>query len=118
MKYQRLAILFWLSVMILPGFAQIAAQSQSDGNLKKYYEACIAEKIAKCQSKTEMEKSRLKNLRLDAAIAAEKARFLSVNMDVLIEEMTERNVGKKSYKIDAFLNEKFFDDYRRLSKNN
>ena len=117
MKYQRLIILFWLGVLILPGFAQIAAQPQSDGHLEKYYEACIAEKIVKCQSKTEMENSRSKNLRIDAAIAAEKARFLTLNMDVLIEEMVEQKIGQKAYKIDAFLNEKFFDDNRRLSKN-
>jgi predicted phage tail protein len=117
MKYKRLIVNFWVSVMILSGVAQIAAESQSDGHLKKYYEACIAEKIAKCQSKTDMEKSRSKNLRLDAAMAAEKVRFLSLNMDLLVEQMVEQNVGKKFYKIDFFLNKKFFDDNRRLLKN-
>lgn len=115
MRFLRSMILFWASVMILSGTAQLSAQSQPEGQLEKYYEAFIAEKIAKCQSKIELEKSRSENLRQDAAIAAEKARFLSLNTDVLIEEMVEQDIGKKPYKIDAFLNKKFFDGNRRLS---
>jgi len=116
MKYKRLIVIFWVIAIIVSGAAQITAQSESDNHMKKYYEDCIAEKIAKCQSKIDMEKSRSKNLRLNAAIAAEKARFLSLNLDMLVEEMVEKNIGRKVYKIDVFLNKKFFYDNRRLTK--
>ena len=116
MRYKRLVIIFLTSVMMLSGATLVAAKPQPENQLEKYYEARIAEKIAKYQSKTELAKSRSKNLRLDAAIATEKATFLSLNKDILVKEMVEQNVGRKPYKIDVFLNQKFSDDNRRLSK--
>jgi hypothetical protein len=116
MNYRKWAVIFLAVTMISTGATQIAAKSQSHDDLKNFYEACIEEKIVRCQSKSEMEGSRSKNLRLDAAIAAEKARFLSLNRNMLVEEMIDRKIGQRVYKIDVFLNEKFYNsDTGRLS---
>jgi len=115
MNYKRWCVIFLAGIMIPTGAIQVAAQSQSDDHLKDFYEVFIAQKIDRCQSKSELQQSRSKNLRLEAAIAAEKVRFLSINKDILVEEMLDQKIGKKKYKINVFLNKKFFDGNDGLS---
>jgi hypothetical protein len=99
------------SFMIMLGTNQICAESQSNENQKEIYEICIAKKIAKCQSKTILKTSRSENLQLTAEIAANQARFLSLNKDALVNEMMEKNIGQKPYKIEHYLNNRFYEVY-------
>jgi len=98
--------------MIIIGSTQISAHSQSNEKLQKFYETCIAKKIAKCQSKTILKLSRSENLQLIAEIAVNQARFLSLNKDTLVNEMMEKNIGQKPYKIEYYLNSRFYEAYK------
>jgi len=112
MKVKALMVIFVSSFMIMIGATQISAQSQSDEHLKKIYETCIAKKIAKCQSKTILKTSRSENLQLTAEIAANQARFLSLNKDTLVNEMMEEGIGQKPYQIEHYLNSRFYEVYK------
>ena len=112
MKVKALMVIFVSSLMIMLGVGQISAESQSDEHLIKIYETCIVKKIAKCQSKTILKTSRSENLQLTAEIAADQVRFLSLNKDTLVNEMMEKGIGQKPYKIEHYLNSRFYEVYK------
>ena len=111
MKVKALMVIFLSSFIIITDATQISAQSQSDEHLKKFYETCIAKKIAKCQSKTILKTSRSENLQVTAETAAEQAHFLTLNKATLVNEMMEKNIGQKQYKIELYLNSRFYELY-------
>ena len=112
MTAKSLIVIFLSCFMIMIGATQIYAESQSDEHLIKIYETCIVKKIAKCQSKTILETSRSENLQLAAEIAADQVRFLSLNKDILVNEMMEKDIGQKPYKIEYYLNSRFYEAYK------
>ena len=112
MKVKALMIVFLSSFIVITGATQMSAQSQSDEHLKKMYETRIAKKIAKCQSKIILKSSRSENLQETAETAAEQAHFLTLNKDTLVGEMMERNIGPKPYKIEFYLNSRFYEIYK------
>ena len=112
MKVKALIIIVVTSFMIMIGAIQISAESQSDEHQKKIYETCIVKKIAKCQSKTILKTSRSENLQLTAEIAANQARFLTLNKDTLVNEMMEKSIGQKPHKIEHYLNSRFYEVYK------
>jgi hypothetical protein len=109
MKAKELFIIGLASVMIFAGAIQIAAESQSDEQLNAFYENYISEKIAKNQSKTSLKTSRSENLRLAAEKAEKQVGFLTLNKDILVDEMIEQDIGQKPYKIEIYLKERFSD---------
>ena len=109
MKAKELIIIGLAGVMILTGAVQIAAESQSDEQLNKFYEDYISEKIAKSQSKTSLKTSRSENLRLAAEKAEKQVRFLTLNKDILVDEMIKQDIGQKPYKIERYLKKRFSD---------
>jgi hypothetical protein len=111
MKAKLFMVIFVVSTIIVTDAFQKSAQSQSDIQLKKFYESYIAGKITKCQSKTLLKISKSKNLRLTAEKAAEQARFLKLNRDKLVNEMMEQDIGQKPYKIEHYLNSRFYKIY-------
>jgi hypothetical protein len=120
MKAKELIIIGLAGVMIFTGAVQIAAESQSDEQLTKFYETYISEKIAKSQSKTTLKTSRSENLRLAAEKAEKQVRFLTLNKDILVDEMIKQDIGQRLYKIDKYLNKRFSDysDCLRLGESN
>ena len=100
MKVKALMVVLVSSFMIIIGATQISAHSQSKEELKKFYETRIVNKIDKCQLKTMLKTSRSENLQLTAQKAANQARFLSLNKDMLVNEMIEKVIGQKTYKIE------------------
>jgi hypothetical protein len=46
-------------------------------------------------------------LREDGAIYKQKAVFLTNHQNVLVNEMIRKEIGKKPYKVDYYLNKKF-----------
>jgi hypothetical protein len=120
MKVKEFIIIGLAGVMIFTGAAQIAAESQSDQRLTKFYENYITEKIAKSQSKTTLKTSRSENLKLAAAKAEKQVRFLTLNKDMLVDEMIKQDIGPKLYEINKYLNKRFSDyfDCLRLGKSN
>ena len=120
MKVKELIIIGLAGVMILTGAVQIAAESQSDEQLNKFYENYISEKIVKSQSKTNLKTSRSENLRLAAEKAEKQATFLTRNKDILVDEMIKQDIGQKPYKIEKYLKNRYSDysDCLRLAESN
>jgi hypothetical protein len=120
MKVKELIIIGLAGVMIFTGAVQIAAESRSDEQLTKFYENYISEKIAKSQSKTNLKTSRSENLRLTAEKEEKQVRFLTLNKDILVDEMIDQDIGQKPYKIEKYLNKRFSDysDCLRLADSN
>jgi hypothetical protein len=109
MKRPILSVIF---VTILASFlgplSAICEDSQNTQTIK-YYENMINEKISKCHAKAQLKESKSVHLQSCASINTKKANFLSKNKDMLIKEMVKRDIGAKQYKIEYFLNKKFYE---------
>ena len=86
-----------------------SGQSLADEQLKQFYQDCIMNNIAKCQSKTVLHTSKSGNLKSCAALYVKKASFLTSYKDILISEMMEHRIDAKPYKVDYYLNKRFFE---------
>ena len=109
MKYAKWIVTALIGVLITTSAVNIAAQSQPVELQKKFYETCLSEKIIRHQTKTILKNSNSKNLRLDAETAAQKATFLTLNRNMLVEEMIEQDIDLKGYQIDFYLNKRFYE---------
>jgi hypothetical protein len=105
-KISIVFLLVWVITFI--GFFPSTCISSDKKKLAKFYEDCISCEIAKCEAKTALCKSRSAKLRCCAAKKLKKMEFLKNNKDMLIEEMIKNDIGVKPYKIEYFLNKKFY----------
>ena len=96
-------------VIVLTGSAGAIAQTASKDQLISYYERCITKKISNCNAKTVLHTSRSVHLRQKADLAARQIQFLSANKDMLINEMLEQGIGPKRYKVEHYLNKRFYE---------
>ena len=114
MKRQILPVMF---VTILAFFSvnssAICEEINKNTQLKQYYENFINEKISKCHSKAQLKDSKSTHLQNCAAKEIKKATFLSGNKEGLIQELLKGEIGVKPYKIEYFLNKKFYENNRR-----
>ncbi len=104
----RIFCVFGLLVLVMSMWALPAAAQMTESEKAKAYASCIDELIDNCESKSAMMNTKSDNLREDVRIALMKASFYRKNREILIEELAERNVEPKSYKVQHFLNERFF----------
>ena len=120
MKVEELIIIGLAGVIILTGAVQIAAESLSDEQLYKFYDTYVSEKIVSSQSKTNLKTSRSQNLRQAAAKEEKEVRFLTLNRDLLVDEMIQQDIGQKPYKIERYLNKRFseYTDCLQLAASN
>ena len=102
-------IVFLAGLMVITGTAPVKAQSGSNDDLVKYYENCIAKKIYNCKCKTVLKTSRSVNLQRKADLAARQVTFLTTNKNLLIHEMVERKISPKQYKVEYYLNKRFYE---------
>jgi hypothetical protein len=110
MKKQILLVIFvTILACFLGAFSAICGEVEKDTRLKNYYEDFITSKISKCYSKAQLKKSKSVHLQSCAAKEVKKAIFLSENKEMLIDEMIKRDIGVKTYKIEYFLNGKFYE---------
>jgi len=93
--------------MLIIGSAPVSGQSESRDQLLKFYESCIAKKIANCRAKTALKTSRSVNLRRKADLATKQLIFFTTNKSMLINEMVDQGIGQKHYKVDYYLNKRF-----------
>lgn len=98
-------------VMIFGSAIVLHAGSEQEEPLEKYYGNYISNEIEKSKSKLTLKTSRSDNLRIVAAKADREATFLTLNKEILIHEMIERDIGKKPYKIEYYLNQRFSHYY-------
>jgi hypothetical protein len=109
MKNTKWIVAALIVVLITASAVKIDAQSQPVDPQKKFYETCLSKKISNYQSKTILKNSKSNNLQLTAEIAAQKATFLTLNKNMLIEEMIEQDIDPKRYQIDFYLNKRFYE---------
>jgi hypothetical protein len=110
MKMKELIIASLIGALVIVAAHEIAAQSQTHEQLKNFYETSITQKIAKCQSKyILLNKSRSENLRQTAETSEEKSKFLMLNKSELADEMIDQGMGQKNYKIEQYLNSRFYE---------
>jgi len=97
-------------VLFLGSFPALCDDNQKNSQLKKYYENFINERISKCQSKAQLKESKSIHLRNCAFMEIKKANYFIANKEMLINEMVINDIGVKQYKIEYFLNTKFFEN--------
>ena len=85
----------------------VAPQSESNDQIEHFYKTCLEKKISTCRSKMMLKSSRSANLRKTSALAAEQAVFYLSNKDMLVKEMMELEIDRKSYKVDYYLIKRF-----------
>ena len=107
MKAKISCIISLASFMLIIGIAPVTGQSESKGQLLKFYESCITKKIANCRAKTALKTSRSVNLRQKANLSKKQMIFFTTNKNMLINEMVDEKIGQKRYKVDYYLNKRF-----------
>ena len=109
MKIKIICILSLVCFMLIIGSSPLAAQSASKDQLVKYYNSCITKKISNCKAKTSLKTSRSVNLRRKADLANRQMIFFTSNKNMLINEMVEQGIGQKHYKVEQYLNKRFYE---------
>ena len=104
MKFKLILILiFVVAAGVYPAFSQMTPSERNEA-----YEAYINDFIIKCEQKTSMMESVSENIRGEVATSLMKANFYKKNKELLIQDLAKNNIEPKPYKIEYFLNEKFF----------
>ena len=109
MQAKVICILSLVSFILIIGYAPLAAQSTSKNQLVEYYELCVTKKIINCKAKTVLQTSRSVNLRQKADLSNRQVIFFTSNKNMLINEMVEQGIGQKQYKVDHYLNKRFYE---------
>jgi hypothetical protein len=112
MRVKVWCIVFLAGLMVNSSISPLNAQSAPSDDLAKYYENCIVKKIYNCKGKTVLKTSRSVNLRRKADLAERQVTFFKTNKNLLIQEMVEQEIGPKPYKVEYYLNKRFFEMYR------
>jgi hypothetical protein len=108
MKGRASATITVVLVIYLIAVFPNTGRTDENEQLEKYYMGYISECICKNESKAALlHTSRSANLKEDGAIYKQKAVFLTNNQNVLVDEMIRKEIGKKPYKVDYYLNKKF-----------
>lgn len=111
MKAKEWIIIGLAGLLVFAGANLISAESPADDQLTNFFESYISEKIAKSQSKTDLQTSRSENLRMVGVRAEKEAAFLAYNKATLVDEMIKLDIGQKPYKIEYYLNKRFSEFY-------
>ena len=98
--------------MALMGAAGAVAGPKSNDKLVKFYENCITKKIHNCNAKTVLKTSRSVNLQQKADLATRKVIFYKTHKNELINDMIDQGIGQKQYKVNRYLNKRFYEFYR------
>lgn len=107
MKTKVTAIL--VGMMVFMSLALTQAAIAEDGvDLEAYYSGVIDKLIAKCKYKTDMRYSKSKAIRDAAMLSCLKTTFYKQNKERLIQAMIQADIGLKRYKVNYFLNSKFY----------
>ena len=91
----------------IPAICEMGSQTA----LRSSYEGMYEDLVKKTESKAKMSDSKSRNLRHAARISSLKANYLKNHKDILINEMIQRDIPLKSYRMQHFLSEQFYSDY-------
>ena len=107
------SIFILITVGVFLAFGQAGGEMSDKAALSSYYEVVIDNIISHCENKESfMRNSTSENLRRAASIGCLKAAFLKDHKDMLIEDLIAAGIGTKTYKIQHYLNSKFFSVLR------
>jgi hypothetical protein len=109
MKRMFISVIFMTIFASFLGNLSAISEDGQNTQIIKYYENMINETISKCHSKANLKESKSVHLQSCAAEKLKKAKFLSKNKEMLIKEMVKKDIAAKQYKIEYFLNKKFFE---------
>lgn len=76
-----------------------------------FYNTCIDKRIAECNVKASLDKTRSLNLLRLVALNQGEAAFYRDNRDQLVKEMTAARVETKAHAVDHFLINAFFAEH-------
>ena len=80
----------------------------NDTEMTNVYAHLVDRHIAKCDAKSAMRTSGLENVRRAAAIATLKGAFTKNYREELIDSMIEEGIEPKDYKVELYLNDRFY----------
>ena len=116
MRVPKIIILLMITFMALLWAFSAASQMATTTKLESFYGAFIDACILKCESKGSMRDSRMKHIRQAAAKHCLKADFLKRHKAELIEELIAKDIGTKQYKINYYLNNRFYNELKLAMK--
>ncbi len=109
----KLVVLFTVTFnWNLPAICQL----ESGADLRSSYEAMFEDFLKKTESKARLSNSKSENLRQAAHLASLKVNYLTNQKNILINEMIQKNIPLKNYRVQHFLNEHFFSNYASKPK--
>jgi hypothetical protein len=107
---KKFIIIVIFSVVFVFGAFPVSGDADVGQDPAAFYANCIDKKITCCDGKGGMWDSRSENLRSCSRLAILKAIFLSGNREQLIREMVANDVEMKAYKVDYYLNKRFYEN--------
>jgi hypothetical protein len=107
---KTLIIFILCGIVFVFGAFPVSGDTSVGQDPAAFYANCIDKKITCCDGKGEMWNSRSKNLRSCSRVAILKAIFLSANREQLIREMVAEDLAMKKYKVDFYLNKRFYEN--------
>ena len=96
-----------ITLTLIFGFSAIGGETNAVQTVD-LYEQLLDQYIEKCDAKLEMRASNLENVRRAAAVAMLKGAFVKTYRKELIGGMIEDRVEPKSYKVQLYLNDRFY----------
>ncbi len=112
MKRKVLILAETVMFVTLIGVLPVMGQAGEDEKLRRYYNDYILKCISKSQSKASLQTSQYQNLKSCGTLSKQKFIFLTNNQDRLVDEMIKNKIGTKSYKIEYYLNQRFYETKR------
>jgi hypothetical protein len=116
MGVPKIIIFLMITFLMLLWTSPTVSQMTATTKLYTFYGAFIDKCILKCESKGSMRNSKLKHIQQAAAKHCLKAGFLKRHKAQLIEELIANNIGTKHYKINYYLNNRFFNELKLAMK--
>jgi len=98
-------LLVFVAVFVFSG--HVLGGEDGSLSLTAYYQSAIDDEITSCQEKQSLQNSRSVHLQRKGHLEASKAQFLIANREHLVAAMMKDGIGRKPYKVQRFLNDKF-----------
>ena len=109
-RTKSLGILAMAILMILSSVSFFKVYA--DGSKRQVYMQSLNQLISSCNSKATLADSRSANIRSYCELARLKAEFMIKHKELLIEGMSQIKLTPSAYKIQLFVNSKFFEKRR------